>query len=303
MENSVSGGFFNITQVGAGYISLNTNGSERMRITSGGNVGIGLTTGTGKLFAKQSTADFYDGINSYASANDSFTGIGHTGSLGVVFSSYNVTAGAYTPLAFFTNDTERMRITSGGLVGIGTSAPLAALDKTLTVFGTGIFQTTTGAGNYNENLRLNRNTGNGYASIALGGAYNSTAGTGVGQWAIAATPVALGYRLDFDYNGATKGYIDPTSGVYVVLSDKDKKKDFEDSNIGLSAILELKPTLYRMKDESNSAKKQLGFIAQEVKDFIPQAYIETIDGFIGLQDRPIIAALVKAIQELNDKIK
>ena len=89
-----------------------------MRITSGGDVGIGLTTGTGKLFAKQITANFYDGINCYASANDSFTGIGHTASLGVVFSSYNVTAGAYTPLAFFTSDTERMRIKSNGIVNL-----------------------------------------------------------------------------------------------------------------------------------------------------------------------------------------
>ena len=96
-------------------------------VVKGGNVGIGLTTGTGKLFAKQTTANFYEGINCYASANDSFTGIGHTSSLGVVFSSYNVTAGAYTPLAFFTSDTERLRITSGGNVGIGTSSPNARL--------------------------------------------------------------------------------------------------------------------------------------------------------------------------------
>ena len=50
LENSVSGGFFNLTQVGAGFFSFNTNSSERMRITSGGNVLIGTTTdATGKL--------------------------------------------------------------------------------------------------------------------------------------------------------------------------------------------------------------------------------------------------------------
>jgi hypothetical protein len=49
LENSVSGGFFNLTQVGAGYFSFNTNSAERMRITSGGNVGIGTTAPGQKL--------------------------------------------------------------------------------------------------------------------------------------------------------------------------------------------------------------------------------------------------------------
>jgi len=97
------------------------------------------------------------------------------------------------------------------------------------------------------------------------------------------------------------GSFNPTTGIYTPLSDINKKKDFENSTIGLNAILGLKPTLYRMKTESNT-EKHLGFIAQEVKEFIPQAYVENQD-FIGLNDRPIIAALVKAIQELNEKLQ
>jgi hypothetical protein len=98
------------------------------------------------------------------------------------------------------------------------------------------------------------------------------------------------------------GTTSATTGVYTPLSDRNKKKDFEDSTIGLDAILGLKPTLYRMIDEDETSQKQLGFIAQEVKDFIPQAYVEQ-ENFIGLQDRPIIAALVKAVQELEARIK
>jgi hypothetical protein len=49
IENSVSGGFFNIAQVGAGYVSLSTNAAERMRITSGGDVLIGSTGGSHRL--------------------------------------------------------------------------------------------------------------------------------------------------------------------------------------------------------------------------------------------------------------
>jgi hypothetical protein len=97
-----------------------------------------------------------------------------------------------------------------------------------------------------------------------------------------------------------------SSGIYTPLSDINKKKDFEESTIGLKEVLQLKPTLFRFKDGEENAEKDLGFIAQEVKEFIPQAYVESGEGedvFIGLQDRPIIAALVKSVQELEARIK
>jgi hypothetical protein len=65
-----------------------------------------------------------------------------------------------------------------------------------------------------------------------------------------------------------------------------------------------------METDADDAPKQLGFVAQEVKDHIPQAYVEeqnTDAGgnestYIGLNDRPIIAALVKAVQELEARV-
>ena len=102
------------------------------------------------------------------------------------------------------------------------------------------------------------------------------------------------------------GNFNGTTGVYTAMSDINKKKDFELSTLGLDAILGLKPTLYRMKSEDETFDKHLGFIAQEVKDFIPQAYVEDImndDTFIGLNEMPIIATLVKAIQEQQVQIE
>jgi hypothetical protein len=94
---------------------------------------------------------------------------------------------------------------------------------------------------------------------------------------------------------ANRGVFDGVTGVYTPLSDKNKKKDFEESFIGLNAILGLKPTLYRMLTEQNT-EKHLGFIAQEVKEFIPQAFVQNND-FIGLNYQAITATLVKGMQE------
>jgi hypothetical protein len=98
------------------------------------------------------------------------------------------------------------------------------------------------------------------------------------------------------------GTFSRTTGIYTPTSDINKKKDFEPSMIGLKQILELKPTLFRMESDDGNTPKQLGFIAQQVKEFIPQAYVES-DDMIGLSDRPIIAALVKAIQEQQSQIE
>ncbi len=108
---------------------------------------------------------------------------------------------------------------------------------------------------------------------------------------------------------SNKGVFDGTSGTYTAMSDINKKKDFEDSEIGLKEVMGLKPKLYRMKTHSEDSDKLLGFLAQEVKEFIPQAYVESgadDNKFIGLNEMPIIAALTKAIQELkadNDSLK
>ena len=60
--------------------------------------------------------------------------------------------------------------------------------------------------------------------------------------------------------------------------------------------------MYRLKTDNEYAQKELGFIAQEVREFLPQAYVEN-DKFIGLNYQAITAASVKAIQELDYKFE
>ena len=106
---------------------------------------------------------------------------------------------------------------------------------------------------------------------------------------------------------AVRARITNSTGVYTALSDRNQKKDFEPSTLGLKEILQLKPTLYRIKNKTDQHEEQdkgemkcVGLIAQEVESIIPQAYVGS-DDFIGLDYNSITAVLVKAVQEIKQE--
>ena len=92
-------------------LKIITNNNERIRIDSSGNVGIGTTSGDSKLTV-------VDGpIRSKEVDGDSGFDFQENGSAALVRQRNN------RAMVFYTNNAERMRITQGGNVGIGTSSP------------------------------------------------------------------------------------------------------------------------------------------------------------------------------------
>jgi hypothetical protein len=119
-----------ITSAGDLYYNANlqvfraaNESTEYMRITSAGNVGIGTAS-------PRAVTNYTNiGINGTSgSFIDFFTGGTRYGTIFGTSASLDVGTPTATPLTFSTNATERMRITSAGDVGIGTSAPASTLN-------------------------------------------------------------------------------------------------------------------------------------------------------------------------------
>ena len=113
-------------------LSLWTDGTERMRIDSAGLVGIGTSAPTQSLEVAgniQSTVNGTSSILALSGDNTNYSALRLRQS-STVSRLENLIAGtgAYTPIAINAGGSERMRVTTAGNVGIGTTTPTTALD-------------------------------------------------------------------------------------------------------------------------------------------------------------------------------
>jgi len=287
----VGNGGTGATTLTSGYL-LKGNGASAVTASivydDGTNVGIGTTPvqQNGRTLQVDGGAGPADFRLTNNATGAGFNNGGLYSLIGLDNYLWNLEAGF---LSFGTNNAERVRINSSGNVLINETTPSAA--------------------SLNHNFEVNGDIMSTGGAAGLFWANRSVAPTAGADWY---GWYATGGTI-YLYNPAAGNIasINTGTGAYTALSDAAKKKDFEPSAIGLDAVLALKPTLFRMETDDCDAPKQLGFIAQEVKDHIPQAYVEQQNTdatgndtvYIGLNDRPIIAALVKAVQELTDRVK
>jgi len=236
-----------------GRIEFYTNATERMRITSGGQVQ----------------------INSQTSSNDNVLKLFIDSTQASIQATYGST-GSYVPIRFLTSDTERMRIDTNGCVNIGTTGGFGKLDVGGQTSGSA--QNICRLGNIsgvNNGLLIQVNSSNNYI-------YNfGTLGTGT----VVATANVLSATSDMNLK-VEDGYIDNA----------------------LEKVLKLKPRYFYWKEETGMPTdlRQLGFYAQEVNEAIGEEVANSPKNDNekwGIYDRGMIAFLTKAIQEQTQIIK
>ncbi|MBV6429012.1 MAG: hypothetical protein KIPDCIKN_03549 [Haliscomenobacter sp.] len=92
-----------------------------------------------------------------------------------------------------------------------------------------------------------------------------------------------------------------TNGV-IQTSDLRLKKNVENLNYGLSTVLKMRPVSYQWKADSPSNVSNLGFIAQEMVQLVPEVVINEEDTY-GIKYADLIPVLTKAIQEQQTEIE
>jgi hypothetical protein len=117
----------NLITVGAHPIAFSTSNTPRVTIDSSGNVGIGTTTANQKLTVGGSSSGTVA-----VQVTNSTAGTAFSDGMQMFI---NDTAGGLNmrenyPLQFYVNGSERMRITSSGNVGIGTTSPAKQFEIT-----------------------------------------------------------------------------------------------------------------------------------------------------------------------------
>ena len=88
------------------------------------------------------------------------------------------------------------------------------------------------------------------------------------------------------------------------ISDRRYKSNIEDSTVsGLDVIEKLKTYSYRKEYDGKTEDISCGIMAQDVQKYAPEAFYENPDGAYSYRTFELVPYLIKAIQELNQKIQ
>jgi hypothetical protein len=254
-----SGVFFSDTNSGQGGIRYShtsdalrffANDAEHMRITSSGRVGIGNSSPTDALTIGTNSAGGNIRINSSSAGGNGLLRFYDTANsegmqINVDTSQLTFYGFGSRAMRFFTNETERARITSGGefLIGI-TSGNLFEVYGSRGGQNLAAFTNTSSTG-YGLTVAVSNNSSSTYR-------YFEGVESGTTQ------------RIAIYTNGDVKN----TNNSYGSLSDIKLKQDIVDAGSQWNDIKSLRIRKYRFKDNPDGSL-QLGVIAQEIENVSP----------------------------------
>jgi hypothetical protein len=318
----------NAGDVTGGVVHLVTAGLNRLTVARDGNVGIGTTSPASPLTINATTDDAQFRITRAAQTNQGLSinaGAGRT-----IFNSYDGTDNVFGSFIFESTKgattVERMRITSGGNVLIGTTT-----DAGFKLDVNGTFRAS-GAATFSSTINATA------ASQAAGIVNLTTVSTASGlhplifmQRSGGAVTGTIGYdgtnaRMFFSVSAGDALALGGTGGVIVTnlsgsgsravladssgllsapVSDISVKQNIVPIGYGLNEIIKMNPVWFDFVDEYKNfgEGRQNGNIAQEIAEIIPEAVFTTPStGKMGINYDQLHAVYIKAIQELNNRI-
>ena len=119
------------------------------------------------------------------------------------------------------------------------------------------------------------------------------------------------FQLQHDGDVVSRGNLTAFGTSFLTVSDKREKKNIYQISESLDKVLELRPTKFTWKETD---KEDVGFIAQEVEEIIPEV-VETTKGFIDIDNEKqpeerktisypkLVPYLVDTIKELTKRIE
>ena len=284
-----------------GSLRFGVAGTEYARIQPNGNVGIG-TNSPSYLLDVNGTGRFVGSLLVNGTINVYYTG--KSGLLINEDSSGNVFINQQDngPLILNTNNTERMRISALGNVGIGTSnpdsfygnaVPLAVVKNQNAVTTFGIANNTSGSNAFTQ-IAMVGGTSNSFANLQL--ADNS----GSPYFQLTTGNAVSGISMIANSNGV-KLAINGTS--WTSLSDARLKDIIEPITNAASKVSTLRSVIGKFKTEVDGVRRPF-LMAQDVQAVLPEAVNVAKDamGTLELSYTDVIPLLVAAINELTARI-
>jgi uncharacterized protein YaiE (UPF0345 family) len=307
-------------------LELRASGTDgQLFLATTGNVGMGTTSPDTKLQVAETGSN---GISVRANTSgDAYYRLYQDGTITSHWYSdrtnSKITFGAVTniPLTFETNSLERMRITSGGDVLVGTqTAHYATTNRTVfnvngtssAIIGLQAANTTSGylyvdANDFTISTEGTRNlnliTAGAAPMILQTNSSERMRITSGGEVYIAGTTDQGAYNLQVNGTGVWG------AGAYVDGSDSAVKKNIQPLGASLDLIKQMNPVTFEYQPfYSKDTTTQTGFIAQELQQVLSDkvyknGIVKEGGQYLGVAYQHLIPLLVKSIQELEAQVQ
>jgi hypothetical protein len=322
---------------GSGFTKLlsieDSAGTNRLTLTTGGNVGIGTTapgslldvgkagTTLGTLRLEGSTSGYVQLQTNVAAGSWNMTLPPDAGTSGYVLRTDGagvttwVAQGGATTLDGITAATGNQAGIANGAYTIQWNWNTLAGGSALKLAST----STAAAGNAQKMLEIALSGTNGTSAQTTYGEYISnthagTTSTNVGLYATASGGTTANYAAIFAAGNVGIGTATPAAALHVVgdikytgiivdISDRRAKKDIRPLPTGqLAKMMQLQPVSFVMKDDPKG-RTELGLIAQDTEPLFPDLVQTDPDGTKAMGYVGLVAPLIKAMQEQQAQIQ